>query len=109
MEVSGQLSGLRALAALLPEKEPPVPIGYEARWAPEPVWKHWSREKALDPDGSQIPAVQPVTIPTTLSRPPTFTCTTWRKCEVFLMLSQVVHTATALTFQGKRVHIILSI
>jgi hypothetical protein len=32
MEVSGQL---HAPAALPPEKEPPVPLGYEAGWAPE--------------------------------------------------------------------------
>jgi hypothetical protein len=33
MEVSGQL---QAPAALLPGKGPPVPIGQEAGWAPEP-------------------------------------------------------------------------
>jgi len=33
MEVSGQL---HAPAALPPRKEPHVPIGYEAVWAPEP-------------------------------------------------------------------------
>jgi hypothetical protein len=35
MEVSGQL---HTLAALPPGKEPSVPLGYEAGWAPEPVW-----------------------------------------------------------------------
>jgi len=35
MEVSGQL---HAPAALPPGKEPLVPIGYEAGWAPEPFW-----------------------------------------------------------------------
>jgi hypothetical protein len=35
MEVSGQL---HAPAALPPEKEPVVPIGEEAEWAPEPFW-----------------------------------------------------------------------
>jgi hypothetical protein len=38
MEVSGQL---HASAILLPEKEPLVPIGYEAEWVPEPVWTRW--------------------------------------------------------------------
>jgi hypothetical protein len=35
MDVSGQL---HAPAALSPGKELPVSIGYEAKWAPEPVW-----------------------------------------------------------------------
>jgi hypothetical protein len=35
MEVSGQL---HAPVALLPEKEPPVPIGQEAVWISEQVW-----------------------------------------------------------------------
>jgi hypothetical protein len=34
MERSGEL---QAPAALSPGKEPPVPYGYEAEWAPEPV------------------------------------------------------------------------
>jgi hypothetical protein len=33
--MSGQL---QAAAALPPEKEAPVSIGYEDEWAPEPVW-----------------------------------------------------------------------
>jgi hypothetical protein len=28
-------------------KEPPLPIGYEAGWAPEPVWSMRKREKSL--------------------------------------------------------------
>jgi hypothetical protein len=35
LEVSGQLN---APTALPPGEEPPVPIGKEAGWAPEPVW-----------------------------------------------------------------------
>jgi hypothetical protein len=42
MEVSGQL---HAPAALPPEKKPPEPIGQNARWAPEPVWRLGRREK----------------------------------------------------------------
>jgi hypothetical protein len=38
MEVSGQL---HALVALPTGKEPLVPIGKEAGWAPEPVWTRW--------------------------------------------------------------------
>jgi hypothetical protein len=37
---------LHALAALSPGKEPPAPIGYEAGWAPEPVWTLWREEKS---------------------------------------------------------------
>jgi hypothetical protein len=50
MEVSGQL---HAPAALLPEEEPPVPIGYEAGWAPEPIWTRWWREKFPAPAGNR--------------------------------------------------------
>jgi hypothetical protein len=57
MEVSGQL---HSLATLLLRKEPLVPIGYEARWALEPVWVLWSREKCLAPARNRTPAVQAV-------------------------------------------------
>jgi hypothetical protein len=30
-------------ADVTPEKEPPIPIGQEAGWAPEPVWTLWRR------------------------------------------------------------------
>jgi hypothetical protein len=50
MEVSGQLPGRFA-----PGKEPPVPIGLEAEWAPKPVWTRWRREKFLVPTGNRIP------------------------------------------------------
>jgi hypothetical protein len=57
MEVSSQL---HAPAALPPGTELPVPIEYEAGWAPEPVWTRWWREKFPVPAGSQTPIVQPV-------------------------------------------------
>jgi hypothetical protein len=41
LEVSSQV---HANAALPLEKEPPVPIGWEAGWATEPVWTLWRRE-----------------------------------------------------------------
>jgi hypothetical protein len=44
--VRGQL---HAPAALFPGKEPPVPIVYEAGWAPEPFWTRCRREKFLPP------------------------------------------------------------
>jgi len=40
--VSGQL---HALTTLLLRKEPPVSIGYEDGWAPEPIWMQWQRGK----------------------------------------------------------------
>jgi hypothetical protein len=40
--VTGQL---HAPAALPPGKEPPVPILWEAGWAPEPVWTLWRKQK----------------------------------------------------------------
>jgi hypothetical protein len=42
MEVSGQF---HAPDRLLPGEEPPVPIGWEAGWVPEAIWKLWRREK----------------------------------------------------------------
>jgi hypothetical protein len=42
MEVIGQP---HSPAALSPEKEPLISIGYDAGSAPEPVWTLWSREK----------------------------------------------------------------
>jgi hypothetical protein len=50
--VSGQL---HAPAALPPGEEPPVPIGYEAAWATEPVWSRWRREKFLVPSSGIEP------------------------------------------------------
>jgi hypothetical protein len=44
MEVS---SRLHDSAALTQGKKLPVFFGYEARWASEPVWRLWSREKAV--------------------------------------------------------------
>jgi len=52
MEVSDQL---HAPATLPPGKELLVPIGYEARWAPEPVWTRWWREKFPAPGGTRPP------------------------------------------------------
>jgi hypothetical protein len=70
MEVSGQLN---APAALLPGKQPLVPIGYYARWAPEPVWTRWWREKFSAPSGLEPPTIQPVVqrYTTELSHPQT--------------------------------------
>jgi len=51
MEVNGQP---HATAALPPGKEPPVPIGYEAGWALEPVWTRWRREKFPAPASNRI-------------------------------------------------------
>jgi hypothetical protein len=57
MEVGGQL---HASVALLPGKQPHVPIGQVTGWAPEPVWTLWSKDKSLAPVGNGTPAVPPV-------------------------------------------------
>jgi len=47
----------------------PLPIEYEARWAPEPVWMLWRRENSLTPMRIQTlecPAHSLGAIPTTL-------------------------------------------
>jgi hypothetical protein len=63
MEVSGEL---HAPAALPQGEKPPVPIGWEAGWAPEPAWPLSRREKPCAPAGNRTPAVA---MPTELSRP----------------------------------------
>jgi hypothetical protein len=48
LEVSGQLK------ATAPGKEPPVPIGYEAEWAPEPVLDDVERRKIFPLPGLEV-------------------------------------------------------
>jgi hypothetical protein len=43
---SWRVGQLYAPAALSLGKEPPVPIGWEAMWAPKPVWNTWRRENS---------------------------------------------------------------
>jgi hypothetical protein len=58
MGVSGQR---HAPAALLPPgKGPPLPIGQEAEWAPEPVWTQRLEEKSFASAEYRTPVVQPV-------------------------------------------------
>jgi hypothetical protein len=59
MEVSSQL---HVPADLPPGEEPPVPIGQEAGWDPEPVWTLRRREKVCPyrDSNSDTSAVQPV-------------------------------------------------
>jgi hypothetical protein len=44
LEVNGQL---HASTTLPLGKEPPVPIGWEAGWTPEPVWTTWRKFMTL--------------------------------------------------------------
>jgi hypothetical protein len=48
----GEWSASRPGRALPPGKGPPVPIGEEAGWAPEPVWTQRLEEKFFAPAGS---------------------------------------------------------
>jgi hypothetical protein len=58
MRVSGQH---HAPAALYPRgKEPSVPIGQEARWAPKPVRMQRLEEKSSASVGDRTPVVQSV-------------------------------------------------
>jgi hypothetical protein len=57
----GVSSQHHAPAALYPlGKEPPVPIGQEAGWAPEPVWTQGLEEKSSASVGDRTPVVQSV-------------------------------------------------
>jgi hypothetical protein len=46
--------------ALPPGKGPPVPIGQEAGWAPEPIWTQRLEEKSSASVGDRIPVVKSV-------------------------------------------------
>jgi hypothetical protein len=56
----GEWSASRPGRASPPGKEPPVPIGQEARWAPEPVWTQRLEEKSSASVGNPTPVVQSV-------------------------------------------------
>jgi hypothetical protein len=67
------LTGLHPLAALSPGKQPPVSIGWEAGWTPEPVWSLWIGENSWPyRDSNSDPSfIQPVATPYTDSGIPT--------------------------------------
>jgi hypothetical protein len=67
----GESGELHALADLSPEKELPVPIEYEARWAPQTAWI-LRREKCLAPAGNRIAFVQAEASNCTALRPVPF-------------------------------------
>jgi hypothetical protein len=56
----GEWSASRPGRALPPGKGPPVPIGQEAGWAPEPVWTQGLEEKSSAPVGDRTLVVQSV-------------------------------------------------
>jgi hypothetical protein len=45
---------LHDLASLTPKKEPEIPLGKEAGWAPEGVWTLWRKENVL-----LLPRIEP--------------------------------------------------
>jgi hypothetical protein len=51
----GEWSASRPGRALPPGKGPPVPIGEEAGWAPEPVWTQRIKEKSFAPAVDRTP------------------------------------------------------
>jgi hypothetical protein len=53
----GEWSASRPGRALPPVKEPPVLIGQEAGWAPEPVWTQRLEEKSFAFVGDRTPVV----------------------------------------------------
>jgi hypothetical protein len=54
----GEWSASRPGSTLPPGKEPLVPIGQEAGWAPESVWMQKLEEKSFAPAGDWTPVVQ---------------------------------------------------
>jgi hypothetical protein len=93
--MSGQF---HAPAALSPGKEPPVPIGYEVGWTPEPVWTTWrSKNSSPHRDSNSDPlVVKAVASRYTDYSIPALTgkCTFCNesKWEVFLRLALAGHT-----------------
>jgi hypothetical protein len=63
--VSGQL---HEPAASTPGKEPPLSIGQDVGWAPQPALTLWCTETFLALAGNRTQAAQPLAIPTDLSR-----------------------------------------
>jgi hypothetical protein len=51
----GEWSASRPGRALPPGKGPPVPIGQEAGWAPEPVWTQRLEEGSFSSSGDRTP------------------------------------------------------
>jgi hypothetical protein len=56
----GEWSASRPGRTLPPGKGPPVPIGQESGWAPEPVWTQRIEEKSFALAGDRTPVVKPV-------------------------------------------------
>jgi hypothetical protein len=56
----GMNGTIHAPAALLQEKELLVPIGWEAEWAPKPVWTRWRTEKISASAGNRTTVIHPV-------------------------------------------------
>jgi hypothetical protein len=56
----GDWSESRSGCVLAPGKGPPVLIGQEAGWAPEPVWTQRLEDKSLASVGDRTPVVQSV-------------------------------------------------
>jgi hypothetical protein len=58
--MGGEWSESRPGRALPPGKGPPVPIGQEVGWAPEPVWTQRLDEKPSSSVGDRTPVDQSV-------------------------------------------------
>jgi len=56
----GEWSASRPDRTLPPGKGPPVPIGQEAGWAPEPVWTQRLEEKSFSPPRDRTSIVRSV-------------------------------------------------
>jgi hypothetical protein len=56
----GEWSASRPSRALPPGSRPPIPIGQEAGWAPEPIWTQRLEEKSSAFVGGRTPVVQSV-------------------------------------------------
>jgi hypothetical protein len=56
----GEWSASHPVRALAPGKEPPVRIGQEAGWAPQPVWMQRPEKKSSAFVGDRTPVVQSV-------------------------------------------------
>jgi hypothetical protein len=92
MRVSGQHDAPAALYP--PGKGPPVPVGQEAGWAPEPIWTQKLEEKSSAFVGYRTPVVQSVVRHYTDWATPSSLHFTITKINLFSLFKEIIPAST---------------